>query len=153
MNGYLSTLVAISALVGVCSYISYGDKRDKTVKFAVSAILICTLINPLITMIGEIDISLSDTGCDTEINIDDSAVYDGAKKAFCDGIEQYICDSFSLSRGEVEVILFEFDPFAMKAEKIKVVLHGAAVFADNRAIAELISSEGLGECEVETCAK
>ncbi|MBR5139983.1 MAG: hypothetical protein IKV16_02905 [Clostridia bacterium] len=153
MSNYLGTLVAISALVGVCSYISYGIEKSKTVKFAVSAILICTLVNPLAAMISEIDISLSKSESDAEISFGDSAVYDGARNAFCDGVRRYICESFSLSESEVEIILFEFDPFTMKAEKIKVILYGTAAFADNRAIDDLITSAGLGECEVEVSVK
>ena len=48
---------------------------------------------------------------------------------------------------------FGFDVSLMKAEKIKIVLHGKAAFADNRAIAASIEESGLGKCEVEIHVK
>ena len=48
-----------------------------------------------------------------------------------------------------DVFVFNFDATTMTAEKIKIILGGSAVFADNRMISERIADEGLGACEVE----
>ena len=153
MNTYLAGLIAISSVVGICSYVGMDGKWNKTFKIAASAVLLCTVISPLISFIGNADLSFSHVGSDYEISFEDSELYESAQSAFCDGIRKHICDSFSLSETDVSVFVFGFDALKMRAERIRVVLHGAAVFADSRAIAEKIASADLGECEVEIGGK
>lgn len=148
MSTYLVGLVAVSALIGVSSYVSYDQRWNRTLRFTSSLVLLCAVIAPFISFLRDAEFSLSEIEKETEIRIEDSELSEGAEKAFCDGVRRYICESFSLSEGEVEVKSYGFDLVTVKAEKIKVILYGSAVFSDSRAIAERVESAGLGECEV-----
>ncbi len=155
MSAYLSSLVAISALVGVCSYASYGDAQDKLLKAASSFILVYILVCPAISLIesyADYKLPENEIG-DYFESINDTELAENAEAAFSAGIKKHVCNRFSLSEDEVSVRVFGFDCRSMKAEKIKIILRGKAILADNRAIAEEISGNGLGECEVELSVK
>ena len=155
MNAYLTGLIAMSALVGVSSYVSYGENRDKYLKAASSLILIYIIISPTVTLVREAAEFKDYSGSVSEYigSIDESEFAESAEAAFCEGIEKYVCEKFSLSEDEVYVRAFGFDCKNMKAEKIKIILSGSAALSDNRAIAEEVRNNGLGECEVELSVK
>ena len=155
MSAYLTGLIAISSLIGVCSYISYGDREDKYLKTASSLILAYVVILPIVTLVKDAsDYTYDGTfWIDSFDSINDTELGESAELAFCDGVKKYVCSQFSLSEENVRVRVFGFDFANMKAEKIKVILSGSAIFADNRAISEQIEKNGLGECEVELSVK
>ena len=155
MSAYLLSLVAISAIVGVCSYASYGDRDDKYLKAASSLILVYVIISPLVAIIRDVaEYNFNgDFSLDSFESINDTELADKAESAFCEGVEKYICDKFSLSEGEVKAVTFEFNCKNMTARKIKIILSGRAALADSRAIAEEIRSKGEWECEVELSVK
>ena len=152
---YVLGLVAISSIVGMCSFISYGDAEDRYLKMAASLLIVYSMVLPVVTLVRDafqydFYVDLPDSVADS---INDTQLSDDAEAAFCEGIKKYICADFSLSSDEVSVKAFGFDVINMRAEKIKVILRGRAVLADNRAIAEEIVASGLGECEVELSVK
>ena len=152
---YVLGLVAISSIVGICSFISYGDAEDKYLKIASSLLIVYSIALPVVTLVKDafrydFYVDLPDIVADS---INDTQLSGDAEAAFCEGIKEYICADFSLSADEVSVKAFGFDVINMRAEKIKVILRGKALLADNRAIAEEIEAGGLGECEVELSVK
>lgn len=155
MSAYLTGLISISALVGVCSYISYGEKQDKCLKAASSLILIYIVFSPAVTLIKDV-VDFENYGeslSDYIESIGETELGKSAEESFCDGIKKYVCDQFSLSQDEIDVRVFGFDFEKMRAQKIKIILSGKAVFADNRAISDRVTKNGLGECEVELSVK
>lgn len=150
MSGYLTTLMAITILVGVCSYVSYGEKRDKCLKFAASLITLYAISSPIVTLIIDAEkYQIYDGDIEDSIgNLEETEFFQSAQEGFCLGIKKYVCGKFSLSEDDVKVIALEFDVQNMKAKNIRIILSGKAVTADSRAIAFLVSDSGLGECEV-----
>lgn len=154
MSEYLSCLISVSSLVGVSAFLSYGEREDKVLKIASSLIIAYVTVLPLVSLIRDLDYDFSlgfDDG--SFVYIEDTLIGEEAENAFCEGIEKYISERFSLPSEEITVRVFGFEYTSMKAEKIKIILSGKAIFADNRAIAEEIEKNGLGECEVELSVK
>ena len=141
--------------MGVCSYVAYGESGERCLKAASSLILVYILVSPAVTLIRNAsEYQIYDGGyADFTEEIKDSEMSESAEAAFCEGIRKYVCEKFSLSEGDVKVKAFGFEFKSMKAEKIKIILSGKAVFADNRGIADEIVRCGLGECEVELSVK
>lgn len=155
MSAYLTSLIAISALVGISSYLSYSEDKGIFLRAATSLLVVGVIISPLVTLIREAEKFRIDEYTLEEylFDIEDSEYARSAKEAFEEGVKKFICQSFSLEESEVRVVALGFDTLDMKAEKIKVILHGGAAYADARSIAYEISSAGLGECEVEIGVK
>lgn len=151
MSSYLTSLIAISALVGISSYLSFSESNEGYVKVASSFLVISVTLTPLIALIKEADNFKADEYTLEEFlpDIEDSEYGKGVKAAFEEGTQKFVCERFSLSLSDVRVAALGFDPLTVRAEKIKVILYGGAACADLRAIAYEISSAGLGECEVE----
>lgn len=72
-----------------------------------------------------------------------------AEEAFCDGVKKLVVSEFSLSADSVDVRALGFDAGTVRAEKIKIILSGSAVYADHKSIRFRIEELGLGKCEVE----
>ena len=151
MNEYIITLLAISALVAIASYISYGESQDRTLKCALAIILLYVIASPTVTLVrGFLDSDFYKNSFDSpEISFSDTDFATDAERAFCEGVGRFVAREFNFSEDEVSVAVFGFDAKAMKAQKIKIILRGSAVLGDNRMISQRISAEGLGECEVE----
>ena len=96
MSAYLTGLIAMSALVGVSSYVSYGENRDKYLKAASSLILIYIIISPTVTLVREAAEFKDYSGSVSEYigSIDESEFAESAEAAFCEGIEKYVCEKF-----------------------------------------------------------
>ena len=154
MASYLSCLISISVIIGVCSYVSYGENRDGYLKTASSLILVYMIISPIVGIVKEVAdiVDLGDSLQELPESIENTEIAQNAEAAFCAGIKKHVCQNFSISEEDVAVKSFGFDFEKMKAEKIKILLSGKAIFADNRAIASEITGSGLGECEVELSA-
>lgn len=156
MSQYLTSLVLVSALVGICSYISYGEKEEKAAKGAMALMLVCVTVAPLVSLVSS---AVTDDWFYTygenipEISIDDTDFAENAEKAFSRGIKSFLKEEFFVAEGDCEVLLFRFDSVEMKAEKIKIILKGKAALADSRGIAEKINGMNIGKCEVEIYVK
>lgn len=148
---YLVTLALISSLVGIATYASYGEGEDRTLRSALAVILISVTVSPVISFVGgAVDGGFFEGGFEIpELSVEDTDFAERAEQAFAEGVRRFVAEEFSLSEGDIKVRLFGFSAEKMRAEKIKIILSGRAALADNRMIAERISSEGLGVCEVE----
>ena len=150
LGEYLISVIVISALVALATYFSYGSSESRTVKTAMSIIVLYTVSVPIVSMVGE----LSDISFDSVVDIEDIGSIDGteyaetAEQALCDGICTAIAERYGLDREEITARVRGFDFSEMRAERITVTLSGSAALADHRGIAEYITESGLGECEV-----
>ena len=149
MSAYVSVVISISAIVGICCFASYNTD-DKAFRGAMAIVLIYTLVSPTVSFFGDMfsggevgefaipDISVSDTDFATK-----------AEEAFAVGVRDYVSSEFGLNADLIKVVVSGFDAMEMKAERIRIILYGEAALADNRAISEKLSGCGLGKCEVE----
>ena len=141
---------AIVALGGLMSYSEEGSV-SRTLRSALSLLLLYTVASPIVTVIADIgDISIdSIVESAPEPDTDDPEYYKVAEEAFCEGIRKMVCESHSIGADDVAVYAFDFDFKSMSAKTIKIILSGSAAYADARGIAATVSDAGLGECEVE----
>ena len=155
MTQYLTSLVAISSLVGVCSYISYGEVEDKLTKSAMALMLVYVTVAPIVSLAA----SFAEDGFFkygeelSDIAIEDTEFHESAEDAFSSGIKQLLKEEFSISETDTEVVIFGFDSIKMKADKVKIILKGRAAMADSRGIIQRINEINIGECEVELRVK
>ena len=155
MSQYLTSLVLVSALVGICSYISYGEKEEKAAKGAMALILVCVTVAPLVSLVSSAVTDRFYTYGENmpELSIEDTDFAENAEEAFSRGIKSFLNEEFFVEESDLEVLIFGFDSREMKAEKIKIILKGKAAISDNRAIAEKINEMNIGKCEVELYVK
>lgn len=150
MREYFVSVGAVSVICAVATLIGYRN-GDKGAKIALSVLLLYTLATPVISFVESgFDFSIDNSeSLPPETSIEDTVYYDVAKDAFADGVVSYVCNEFSLDRSFVSAYVYGFDIKSMRAEKIKLILTGRAVYADARAIVSAVRKAGLGECEVE----
>ncbi len=144
MTLYFAQVFAVSALLGLLSVISF-DKNNKVYRFAFSVLLLYVVILPL----G--DISVEDFELDNiTSDYEDVGEYEEvARDAFISGIRRLVADKYSLKEENVRVLVEGFDFQNMKAEKIRIILSGSAVFSDYKSIERYINESNMGECTVE----
>ena len=155
LGQYLVSVIIVSSLVAISTYFSYGSSEGRTVKTAMSIIVLYTVAAPIVSVIGEIsDISL-DLSVDTEDfgSVGDTEYAETAEAAFCEGVRAAIAERYNLNSNDVRVRVSGFDFEKMRAERITVIISGGAATSDHRAIAQYIAESGLGECEVELSVK
>ena len=145
----------MSSVLGLISYLSYPGTSEKSMKFAVSVLLVYTTVTPILSFVS----GLSEEGIgsfvenireEMEDNLaDDKGEYiTVSEEAIKSGISNLIFTEYGISEDNIEVHLFGFDFEKMKAEKINVILSGKASLSDYRSIESFISGLGIGECEV-----
>lgn len=144
MTLYFAQVFAVSALLGLLSAVSF-DKNNKVYRFAFSVLLLYVVILPL----G--DISVEDFELDNiTSDYEDVGEYEEvARDAFVSGIRRLVSDKYSLKEENVRVLIEGFDFQNMKAEKIRIILSGGAVFSDYKSIERYINETNIGECTVE----
>ena len=151
MGEYLGAVVAMSAVLGVISYVSYPSGCERSVKFALTVLLLFCAMTPILGFASEIigaDVGGILSGIEGG-NVNDSGESEKtAEEAFKEGICKLLFTKFKIDEGDVEVYVFNFDFKAMRAGKIKILLSGRGAGADFRGIEEYITECGLGECEV-----
>lgn len=151
MSGYLISLVLISFLVGISSYLSFSGSGDRMLRAVSSLLVVYVIFTPIVTLVRGLE-EFENNEYEAEDfvpPIEESEFGKNAKEAFEEGVKRLVCERFSLKEEEVKAVAFEFDSIAMRAKKIKIILSGNAVYADARAVSYAVSSAGLGECEVE----
>ncbi len=147
MREYMIGIFTLSLVIGACSYFSYSDSKFE--KFGYGILMLYTAALPLLSLL-----SGASEGVLPQIPEFSEGEYsedykDVAREAFEEGIAAAVCDKFSLKEGEVHVVASGFDFEKMRADKIKVVLSGAAAFADFHRIEDYINNMERGECEAE----
>lgn len=144
MSEYAIGVFVISAVVGVCSHISYKGKSDPS-HLALAVVLLYVLVSPIRDMTLD--------GSFVGVEYDKSIIGDGyegvAEQAFAGGILSAIADKFSLDEEDLRVEIDGFDFEKMKAERIRVILSGKAAFADNKGIEKYVNKLEIGVCECE----
>lgn len=155
MSQYLASLITVSALVGICSYISYGEAQEKAAKGAMALMLVYVTVAPLVSLAYSFaSEGFLGYGEDMpDISIEDTEFGESAEEAFRIGIKKYLKEEFSIAEEDATVLIFGFDSIEMKAEKIKIILKGKGALADNRGLTERINEMNIGKCEVELHVK
>ncbi len=150
MAEYAASVITVSLMLGVVCYLSHPN-AERSAEIALSALLIYVVLMPLFNIIG----SISNFDTDNFANIGEPSPPNGgdyekvSEKAFAQGIKKLVSEKYSLSEENIEVFVYGFDFEKMKAESVKILLSGRAVFADYRHIESYITAEGLGDCRVE----
>ncbi len=151
MGEYLGSVVVMSAILGLISYVSYPSGSEKTVKFAASVLLLYTALTPVLGFATKITSGDTDgffDGIDIENIETDDEYLKVAEAAFKEGVFELLASEFSVDKENAEVFVIDFDFRNMRAKKIKILLFGNGAVADFRRIEEYITESGLGECEV-----
>ena len=151
MGEYLGSVVVMSAILGIISYVSYPSGSEKTVRFAASVLLLYTALTPLLGFVSKItsdDISSLIGDFDYKDEVGDGEYIIVAENAFKEGISKLLFAKYGINEEDSEVFVFGFDFENMRAEKIKIQLSGGGSTADFRGIENYITESGLGECEV-----
>ena len=148
MKEYVASIVAVSILAAIASFVSYGGASERAVKGAVSVILIYTVCMPVADMIGNFSINDFEFEWHSDDTVISSEYLNVSEDAFAVGIKKYVCEEFKLNETEVHVQIYGFDFEKMRAERIALTLSGRAVLSDVVRIERSVENSGLGECEV-----
>ena len=148
MSEYMTSLFIICAVISVCSMLSYRERRDFSIRFAFSTLIIYVALLPIVKFVCS---GGGETSFDFEFDVGEySEDYkSAAEDAFCEGISRLISEKYGLERESVFVLTEGFDFESMSAEKIRVILSDSAAFADYKGIEKYINEQGLGRCSVE----
>ena len=148
MSEYFRAVFAVTAALAVLRLVLYKEKGDIAVRLAFAVLAIYAISVPLFEIVGNTDGELSfDVGEVSGIYGEEYA--EVCEAAFCDGVREAVCLKFSLREGSVRVMAEDFDPFKMKAGRVRIFLSGGAVLTDPLKIEKYIEECGLGECDAE----
>ena len=157
MAEYFISVTAVSAFIGLISFLSYPSASEKSVKLACSVLLLYTVAMPIATLISDIadgdarleiegiTDGLGEGSLDSEYNSEYIRV---AEEAFREGIKRLVADKYGVGEDKVEVYIFGYDIENMRAEKISVILKGRAALKDLRLIEDYLNGLNMGRCEV-----
>lgn len=155
MYEYLISVTVMSMLLGLISYLSYPGSSEKSVKFAVSVLLIYTSMLPILSFVskissgGEMDF-IEEIRKDAEENVTSgkeeyiTVSEDAIKK----GLGKLLFTEYGIAEENIKIYVHGLDFESMKAEKIKIVLCGGGALSDYRSIEDFVNKLGIGECEV-----
>ena len=144
MKELLIFFVVVFASVAYASF-ALG-KNDPSARFALGAVLIATLLPPLVSAIGNIDLSPYGFYEDTEIS---ETSENAARSAVETGLVRAVSDEFSISEEDVSVSLSGFDLETLRSDEVKIVLRGSAALSDIGGIRRFVEKNGFGDCTVE----
>lgn len=147
MTEYAITVFAICAVVGVLSLISYGSGRAESLSLAIITLFI--IAAPVVRAVGSFDMEGWLSSFDSPDYEVDSEYGEVLRESFAEGISLAVADKFSLNKEDIRVRLSGFDAQNMRADSIKIILSGRAVFADYKAVESYIDRLEMGECSVE----
>lgn len=151
MTEYLGFLISASAVVALGTLTAHTGRSHGAVKLALGVMLLSASVVPLISIV-------TDAVDDASIIFDEQITGDGfsdtiyektAEDAFSDGIKKLVVSEFSVNSSEVEVCVFDFKVDEMRAEMVKIILSGSAIYVDQRSLRLRVENLGLGKCEVE----
>ena len=143
----MTSLFAVCAALSLLSRLSYPSKLDGVRKFAFGILIFSVVSAPLVSSFD----SLRDFDIENFFPKEEDT--EGREElfadAFAEGIEGAVCEKFGIRESEVRVLLEGFDKERWRAEKIRVILSGAAAFSDYHAIEKYVNGLEIGVCEVE----
>ena len=151
LSEYFGTLIAISAVVAFASLLAHDGQGARAAAPCLGIILLFVAATPVIGAVGNIaDGTYSDLFGDLDALPEEGEgdYYEAVADAFALGVERMVESEFSLRDSDVTVAVKGFVLTEMRAQSVCVVLSGAAVTADARAIKSRVKEAGLGECEV-----
>lgn len=149
MNEYLVMLVCTSAVVGF-GMLALRPGEERVGGAALGIILLASVLSPLLSLVGAVgDISAEDILGEYGTPTVDGDYEERVRDAFEDGVAGAVAERFGLDVADVRAYAHGYDFEHVRAEKIKIVLSGTAVYADSRGICAFVRESGLGECEVE----
>ena len=143
----MTSLFAVCAALSLLSRLSYPSKLDGVRKFAFGILIFSVVSAPLVSSFE----SLRDFDIESFFPKEEDT--EGREElfsdAFADGVGGAVCEKFGIRQSELRVLLEGFDKERWRAEKIRVILSGAAAFSDYHAIEKYVNSLEIGVCEVE----
>lgn len=147
MTKYAIGVFAVCLISGVATLLSHSS--GKMEKVAIGIISLYIIIAPMAAELQDFDLNAwlsSLQKVDYEIESEHSAILEDA---FTDGISAAIADKFSFDRNDVRVRVYGFDSKNLRADRIRIILSGAAALGDYKAVERYIGGLSLGKCEVE----
>ena len=146
MREYLLTVFVVSAAAAICGELTYRT-GELGYRLAAGILVAYVTLAPVPRLIESFNIE--DYMPSEDAKLSDSEAYEVAKDAFCTGIENAVCDKFSISGEDISVSVKGFDLAKMRCEKISVFLSGKGVFRDFEEIKRFVGGLGYGECALE----
>lgn len=155
MREYLVSVIVMSSLLGLISYLSYPGSSEKSMKFAVAVLLVYTAMTPIATFVSAFsEEEVQDFVQNVRDEINENQYGDKgeyvrvSEEAIKSGISKLIFTEYGIAEENIEVHILGFDFEKMKAKKISVILSGKAALSDYRSIENFVSELGIGKCEV-----
>jgi hypothetical protein len=145
--------VALGALVGISSLVSYSSANERVIRSAISLIVLFTVASPVVSAAGRL-VDLYESGAFEvgDVEITGGAYDEVSERAFCEGVAKYVWQVSGIDREQVRVLVYGYDAQEVKCENIKIILGEGGALVDHRRLRERVLSEimnGKGECTVE----
>ncbi len=142
------SLFATSSVLSLLSLLSYKSRLDGVRRFAFGVLLFSVAAAPFMNALSElVSGGYEDIIPPAEIIEGDSEQI--FEESFCLGIRNAVCEKFGLKSSDVRILVIGFTPEGWRAEKIRVILSGAAALSDDHEIERYINNMEIGECEAE----
>ena len=142
-------LVCTSAVVSF-GMLAMRPGEERIGGAALGIVLLAAMLVPLLSLFGSVgDISSEDIFGTVEVETDEGDYVERTRVAFEKGVAEAVADEFSLGKEDVRACAYGYDFEGVRAEKIKIILSGAAAYSDSRSVAAFVRESGLGEGEVE----
>ncbi|MBO5907928.1 MAG: hypothetical protein J6Q85_07260 [Clostridia bacterium] len=147
MTEYMRAVFAICCVVSAASLLCRG-RRDFVLRIAFSILVVYVALMPILSHLCSSEWSVR---LDYEFDIGDySEDYLAvAESAFTEGVKRLVTEKYGLKDEDVFVLCEGFDFEGMRADSIRIILSGAAAFADYKSIEKYIDTQQLGRCSVE----
>lgn len=147
MSEYMISVFGICLVGGACTILAYGQGRVESL--VVGIITLWIILLPIADCIRHFE---PDNWLDS-IEIPDyttnSQIGEVIEDAFAQGVTDSVAEKFSLNSEDIRVRLYDFDDGKLRADRIRIILSGRAVFADYKAIEKYINEMDIGVCNVE----
>ena len=151
MGEYLIGIVFICAAISFISTFFDMQKNNGIFRFAVSVLLIYTIVTPFFKLGSDAFSSIEDILGDfdgSQPPPSDTGYIEYTEDALKDGILNSVSDRFGISKENISVLTFGFDFQSMTFERIHIILKNSAVTADSYAIENYVNGFEIGKCEV-----
>lgn len=153
MREIIIAAVALGALVGLSSLVSYSSANERVIRSAISLIVLFTVASPVVSAAGRL-VDLYESGAFEvgDVEISDGVYDEVSERAFCEGVAKYVWQVSGIDREQVRVLVYGYDAQKVSCENIKIILGEGGALVDHRRLRERVLSEimnGKGECTVE----
>ena len=142
------SIFTAAASLSALSHIAYSSKLEPFRRFAFGVLLFSVVCTPLFSLFDGHDGDFKEAFPEIP-SVEESEGEEVFEKSFREGIKRTVCEKFSLNYKDVRILCENFSRESYTAEKIRVVLSGAAATADYREIEKYLNGMEIGECKVE----